>query len=184
MLQNWLWSWYLCCHSQLVAIWPGIFMFLVVGGLNLLRASHSLDIWWQSLQVLLPKNMTQEALRVVAEYFGLTPLVEILNPPPTPPSIQPRTHFPDILPLDVRGRWANPVKYLVPEVFWTGKSMSTGHFWPATRTPTLLKCSRPIPDIRLPGLHVKYAYRPYQSPGTDAWNSEESLTDWLTEATV
>ena len=55
-------------------------------------------------QVLLPTNMTQEAVRVVAEYFGLTPLVELLIPPPTPPSIQPRTHFPDILPLDVRGR--------------------------------------------------------------------------------
>ena len=62
------------------------------------------DILWQSSQVLLPTTMTQEAVRVVAEYFGLTPLVEILNPPPTPPSIQPRTHFPDILPLDVRGR--------------------------------------------------------------------------------
>ena len=72
----------------------------------------------QSFQVLLPTNMTQEAVRVVAEYFGLNPLVEILNPPPSiPPSIQPRTHFPDILPLDVRGRWANLTKYFLLRVF-------------------------------------------------------------------
>jgi len=64
--------------------------------------------WLRHGQVLLPTNMTQEAVRVVAEYFGLNPLVEILNPPPSiPPSIQPRTHFPDILPLDVRGRKIN-----------------------------------------------------------------------------
>merc|ERR1719187_1556028 len=63
--------------------------------------------WLRYGQVLLPTNMTQEAVRVVAEYFGLTPLVEMLIPPPTPPSIQPRAHFPDILPLDVRGRKIN-----------------------------------------------------------------------------
>ena len=66
-----------------------------------------------SFQVLLPINMTQETVRVVAEYFGLTPLVEMLNPP-TPPSNQPRPHFPDILPLDVRGRWGKEVVSLTP----------------------------------------------------------------------
>ena len=76
----------------------------------------------RSFQVLLPKNMTEQAVSVLAEYFGLTPLVELLRcdlffcqtlslpilidflSPPTPSNPQLRTHFPEILPLDVRGR--------------------------------------------------------------------------------
>ena len=125
-------------------------------------------LWQTFVQVLLPTNMTQEAVRVVAEYFGLTPLVEMLIPPPTPPSIQPRTHFPDILPLDVRGRWTNFVGYRLLEIFWSGRSTSIGHFWPATPIPTSLKCSLPILDIPQPGLPCKMQTRQYQSPGTGA----------------
>merc|ERR1719481_1634378 len=58
--------------------------------------------WLRYKQLLLPTSMTPETVRVVAEYFSLTPLVAQLTPTlPSTPS------FPSIIPLDVRGRKIN-----------------------------------------------------------------------------
>jgi len=93
--------------------WPVFYLLISNEGVSLnYRIDCDPDIfavilnWLRHGQVLLPKNMTEQAVSVVAEYFGLTPLVELLSPP-TPPNPQLRMHFPDILPLDVRGRKIN-----------------------------------------------------------------------------
>jgi len=59
--------------------------------------------WLRYNKVLLPTNMSADSVAVVAEYFGLTSLVKALSPPEP----QHRPAFPDIVPLDVRGRKMN-----------------------------------------------------------------------------
>ena len=50
---------------------------------------------------MLPTTLTKESVSVVAEYFGLTDLVEELAPSPT------NTAWPEVVTLDVRGRKIN-----------------------------------------------------------------------------
>jgi len=65
--------------------------------------------WLRYGQVLLPTSMAPHTVSVVGEYFGLAPLVAALAPVPQspPPAPQARPSFPDIVPLDVRGRKIN-----------------------------------------------------------------------------
>jgi len=58
--------------------------------------------WLRYKQVMLPTYMSKETVRVVAEYFSLAPLVSLLTPSP-----RPSPSFPEIIPLDVRGRKLN-----------------------------------------------------------------------------
>jgi len=51
--------------------------------------------------VLLPTTITAQSVTIVAEYFGLTDLVEELAPRPTD------TTWPEVVSLDVRGRKIN-----------------------------------------------------------------------------
>lgn len=51
--------------------------------------------------MLLPTTITAQSVTIVAEYFGLTDLVEELAPRPTD------TTWPEVVSLDVRGRKIN-----------------------------------------------------------------------------
>jgi len=57
--------------------------------------------WLRYRKVLLPTTLTKHSVSVLAEYFGLTDLVEELAPSPAD------TTWPEVVSLDVRGRKIN-----------------------------------------------------------------------------
>jgi len=68
--------------------------------------------WLRYQKVLLPTTLTNQSVSVVAEYFGLTDLVDQLAPSP------PDTTWPEVVTLDVRGRKINVNRLIIDNTYF------------------------------------------------------------------